>query len=129
MTRSNSPMTMRARWAWTAGAAILGCLAVSGTFMEAQSGAQNGEWATYGGDLSNTHYAPLDQIKADSFNNLLIAWRFKTDGLGPRPEFRFEGTPLMVRGVVYTTAGTRRDVVALDAATGELLWVHGEREG
>ncbi len=40
-----------------------------------------------------------------------------------------EDTPLMVSGVVYTTAGTRRDVVALDAATGELLWVHGEKEG
>jgi glucose dehydrogenase len=35
----------------------------------------------------------------------------------------------MVHGVVYSTAGTRRSVVALDAATGELLWVHGEHEG
>ena len=35
----------------------------------------------------------------------------------------------MVNGVLYATAGTRRDVVALDAATGELLWVHGDHEG
>ena len=35
----------------------------------------------------------------------------------------------MVKGVVYTTAGSRRSVVALDAPTGELLWVHGEHEG
>jgi quinoprotein glucose dehydrogenase len=49
--------------------------------------------------------------------------------LGPRPEFNFEGTPLMANGVIYSTAGTRRAVVALDAATGELLWVHGEHEG
>ena len=35
----------------------------------------------------------------------------------------------MVNGVLYTTAGSRRDVVALDAATGELLWTHGEHEG
>ena len=35
----------------------------------------------------------------------------------------------MVNGIVYTTAGSRRAVVALDAATGELLWVHGEHEG
>ena len=55
---------------------------------------------------------------------LEVAWRFKTDSLGPRPEFKLEGTPLMVNGVLYTTAGTRRSVVALDAATGELLWVH-----
>ena len=95
----------------------------------AQMGAQNGEWRSYGGDLGNTHYAPLDQINASNFGQLKVAWRFKTDNLGPRPEFNFEGTPLMANGVIYSTAGTRRAVVALDAATGELLWVHGEHEG
>src|ERR1700733_497647 len=94
-----------------------------------QSGAQNGEWRSYGGDLGNTHYSPLDQINADNFNKLQVAWRFKTANLGPRPEFNFEGTPLMANGVIYSTAGTRRAVVALDAATGELLWVHNEHEG
>src|SRR5206468_5314376 len=48
---------------------------------------------------------------------------------GNRPEFKLEGTPLMAGGVVYATAGSRRGVIALDAATGELLWVHGEHEG
>lgn len=95
----------------------------------AQMGAQNGEWRSYGGDLGNTHYAPLDQINAGNFSQLKVAWRFKTDNLGPRPEFNFEGTPLMANGVIYSTAGTRRAVVALDAATGELLWLHGEHEG
>ncbi|HEY6390550.1 MAG TPA: PQQ-binding-like beta-propeller repeat protein, partial [Bryobacteraceae bacterium] len=95
----------------------------------AQTGAKNGEWRTYGGDLGSTRYSPLDQINAQNFNKLEIAWRFKTDSLGPRPEYQFESTPLVVRGVLYSTAGTRRAVVALDAATGELLWVHGEREG
>ena len=94
-----------------------------------QSGAKNGEWTTYGADLANTRYSPLDQISAGNFNNLEIAWRFKTESLGPRPEFNFEATPLMARGVVYSTAGTRRAVVALDAATGELMWMHSEREG
>jgi len=104
---------------------VLSCaLSVSG-----QSGAKNGEWRTYGGDLGNTHYSPLDQINAANFSKLQIAWRFKTENLGPRPEFNFEGTPLMANGVIYTTAGTRRAVAALDAGTGELLWVHGEREG
>ena len=58
-----------------------------------------------------------------NFNKLEVAWRFKTDNLGTRPEFKLEGTPLMVGGVLYTTAGTRRSVVALDAQTGELIWV------
>jgi quinoprotein glucose dehydrogenase len=95
----------------------------------AQTGAKNGEWRAYGADLGNTHYSPLDQVSAANFNTLQVAWRFKTDNLGPRPEFNFEGTPLMANGVVYSTAGTRRAVVAIDGATGELLWVHGEKEG
>jgi quinoprotein glucose dehydrogenase len=105
------------------------CLLSCTPTVSGQSGAKNGEWRTYGGDLGNTHYSPLDQINADNFSKLQVAWRFKTDNLGPRPELNFEGTPLMVGGVIYSTAGTRRAVVALDAATGELLWVHGEHEG
>jgi len=95
----------------------------------AQQGAKNGEWRTYGGDLGNTHYSALDQISASNFDKLEVAWRFKTSNLGPRPEFNLETTPLMANGVLYATAGTRRSVIALDAATGELLWVHGEKEG
>lgn len=89
----------------------------------------NGEWPSYSGDTRGSRYAPFDQINADNFSKLEVAWRFKTDALGPRPEFKLEGTPLMVGGVLYATAGTRRAVVALDAATGELLWVHSENEG
>ena len=94
-----------------------------------QSGATNGEWRAYGGDLGHTRYSPLDQINAANFSKLEIAWRFKTDNLGPRPEYQFESTPLMVRGVLYSTAGSRRAVVALDAGTGEQLWMHSENEG
>jgi len=93
------------------------------------SGTANGEWPAYHGTYRNHHYSPLAQIDASNFNSLEVAWRFKTDSLGNRPEYKLEGTPLMVGGVVYTTAGTRRAVVALDAATGELRWVHGEPEG
>lgn len=89
----------------------------------------DGEWPSYSGDTKGSRYAPFDQINADNFSKLEVAWRFKTDALGPRPEFKLEGTPLMAGGVVYATAGTRRAVVALDGATGELLWVHSENEG
>src|SRR5579872_2204360 len=94
-----------------------------------QLGTKDGEWPAYAGDLSNYRYSPLDQISASNFSKLEVAWRFKTDSLGTRPEYKLEGTPIMVKGVVYATAGTRRSVIALDAATGELLWVHGEHEG
>jgi quinoprotein glucose dehydrogenase len=108
---------------------IVFVLAGTGVRLAGQSGTSNGEWRTYGGDLGNTRYAPLDQINKDNFNKLEVAWRFKTDMLGPAPEYNYESTPLMVNGVLYCTAGSRRAVVALDAATGELLWMHGEREG
>lgn len=87
------------------------------------------EWPTHGADLAGSRYRPLDQINASNFSKLEIAWRFRTDSIGNRPEFKLEGTPLMINGVLYATAGSRRAAIALDAATGELLWVHGEHEG
>jgi glucose dehydrogenase len=90
---------------------------------------KNGEWPHYTSDLAGTRYSPLDQINADNFNKLEVAWRFKTDNLGTRPEYKLEGTPLMVKGMIYTTAGTRRSIIALRADTGELVWVHAEFEG
>src|SRR6267142_2278795 len=119
-----SGMGMLLRTALALGAVFL----CTTTRMSAQSAANGAEWPTYGGDLANTRYRPLDQINAAHFSKLQIAWRFKTDSLGPRPEFKLEGTPLMVKGVLYTTAGSRRAVVALDAGTGELLWMHSEQE-
>ena len=90
---------------------------------------ENGDWPSYGGDTGHTRYSPLDQIDASNFSELEVAWRFKTDNLGSGPEFKLEGTPLVAGGVLYATAGTRRAVVALDASTGELLWIHSEHEG
>jgi quinoprotein glucose dehydrogenase len=95
----------------------------------AQQGAAGGEWPTYGGDLGHTRYSALDQIDAANFGELEVAWRFGVANLGPTPEYNLQSTPLMIDGVVYSTAGSRRDVVALDAATGELLWVHRFDEG
>ena len=103
------------------------CTAVSPVM--GQSGAAGGEWSSYGGDLGHTRYAPLDQITADNFDDLEVAWRFKTDNLGPMPEFRFQSTPLVIGGKLYSTGGSRRAVVALDAATGELNWVYSLDEG
>src|SRR5215470_10993392 len=94
-----------------------------------QPSTKNGEWPHYTADLKGTRYSPLDQINGSNFNKLEIAWRFKTDSLGPFPEYKLEGTPLMIKGVLYATGGTRRSVVALDAKTGELIWAHSYREG
>ena len=94
-----------------------------------QPSTRNGDWPMYTADLRGSKYSPLAQINAGNFSKLEVAWRFKTDNLGARPEFKLEGTPLVVKGVLYTTAGTRRSVVALDAKTGELMWIYSLREG
>jgi quinoprotein glucose dehydrogenase len=104
-------------------------LAMIAITASAQWHPKDTEWPTYTADLAGTKYRPLDQINASNFNKLEIAWRFKTDNLGTRPEYKLEGTPLMVNGVIYATAGTRRAVVALEAKTGEIIWVHSLREG
>lgn len=95
----------------------------------AQRGAPDGQWPAYGGDLGHTRYSPLARIDADNFSALEVAWRFRTDNFGPAPEYRYQATPLMVDGKVYVTAGSRRAAAALDAGTGELLWMHRLDEG
>mgnify|MGYP000116619053 CR=1 FL=1 len=94
-----------------------------------QPSTKNGEWPMYTADLSGSKYSPLDQINGSNFSKLEVAWRFKTDNLGPRPENKLEGTPIMVKGTVYATAGTRRAVVALNGATGEIKWMYALDEG
>src|SRR5213083_1473265 len=97
---------------------LTGCLCMAVSALDREHGRDT-EWPTYAADLAGTRYRPLDQINASNFNQLEVAWRFKTDSLGNRPEYKLEGTPLAIRGVLYTTAGTRRSVVALDGKTGE----------
>ncbi len=103
--------------------AVLSLLALSGRSALAQNGAADGEWRHYGGDAGSTRYSPLDQITPENVDALEIAWRWKAASYGPRPEYNYQATPLMVNGVLYVTAGTARDVVAIDATTGETLWM------
>ncbi len=107
---------------------VAGCIAVSAV-VSGQTGVTNGEWPHWGGDLGGTKYSPLDQINRDNVKNLRIAWRWKTENYGMRPQNNMEGTPLMVGGVLYTTAGFRPNVAAIDAATGETLWMYRLDEG
>ena len=94
-----------------------------------QSGARNGEWRVWGADNATSHYSPLDQINRDNVKDLQVAWRWKSENMGPRPHFEWKGSPLMVDGVLYATTGSRRNVVAIDAATGETLWMFRYDEG
>ena len=119
-------MSRRIRWSQLVLLCVLACMTVA---IKGQGGAGAGEWRTYGGDLGSTRYVPHDQINAGNFSKLQVAWRFKTDVFGIRPDYNLQTTPLMINGVLYATAGTRRDAVAIDAATGELLWMFRLDEG
>src|SRR5262245_35352040 len=116
----------------SAGVALAVALIWAGPNVTGQSGQPStakGEWPYYTADLKGSRYSPLDQINASNFSKLEVARGFKSDSFGPCPAFKLEATPLMVNGGLYTTAGTRRAVIALDAKTGEQLWTHSLREG
>jgi quinoprotein glucose dehydrogenase len=93
----------------------------------AQHGAPaTGEWRTYDGDNGGTRYAPLDQITRDNVKNLTVAWSWKFDNFGGGTS---ETTPLLANGVLYFTVGPRRNVIAVNPATGETLWTFRVDEG
>jgi quinoprotein glucose dehydrogenase len=95
----------------------------------AQPRVRPGEWHTFAADAASTKYSPLDQINRATVKDLRIAWRWKTNNLGPAPDYNLQATPIMVGGMLYTTAGSRRDVAAIDAATGETHWIYRLDEG
>ena len=87
------------------------------------------EWPHYGGNLAAHRYSPLGQINRDNVASLRVEWRYGAGNFGPRPEPKMESTPIMIGGVLYTTAGTTRNVVAIDAVTGETLWLWRPNDG
>src|ERR1700733_2822692 len=117
------------RLASVAAIALLSVIGTASAQSTGQPSPAKGDWPMYFADPSGSRYSPLDQINGSNFNQLQQAWHFKTDKLGGRPEFKLEGTPLEINGTVYTTGGSRRDVIALNAKTGELKWVYGMDEG
>jgi quinoprotein glucose dehydrogenase len=88
-----------------------------------------GDWPSYGRDLGNSRYSPLDQITRDNVATLRVAWRWKSDNFSVPAEYRNESTPIMVNGTLYFTAGATRWVVAADATTGATKWAWHLDEG
>jgi quinoprotein glucose dehydrogenase len=96
----------------------------------AGSGARRrGEWSAYGANKANTKYSPLDQIDKQNVSSLRVAWRWtspdmevvkQTPGLVTG---KFEATPIMVNGVLYTSTSLSQ-VAAIDPATGRTRWVY-----
>ena len=89
-------------------------------------GTENGEWHYLGGDAAHTRYSPLDQIDASNLEDLEVAWIWRADNFGPTVDYAFKSTPSFVDGILYTVASERRQVAAIDPATGEILWTFRE---
>jgi len=116
-----------ARGVLTASTLILAASGALARSAAAQDGSvPPGEWRYWGATASSTRYSPLDQINADNFQDLEIAWIWRGDNFGPRPDYILRSVPLYVDGKVFTVAGRRRTVAALDAGTGETLWTFRE---
>jgi quinoprotein glucose dehydrogenase len=107
---TKSPVLLLSLAAWTA--------------LSAPAQTTNGEWRYYSGELRGTKYSALDQINASNVKNLQLAWRWKAANFSQRPDTNWEVTPIVVGNVMYFTAGLRRDAIAVDATTGETLWMY-----
>lgn len=96
-----------------------------------QSGTSvyEGDWPLYHGGEFSQRYSPLDQINADNVQELEIAWRFSTQGIGPDLVYNNPATPLEIDGTLYTNVGSTRNVMALDATSGQILWIYRYQEG
>ena len=87
------------------------------------------EWLHHRGTPYGTNYSPLDLIHEGNVSKLEVVWRWKSDNFGSSPWPNYQVTPLMAKGVLYATAGANRSVVAIDAVTGETLWMYRLDEG
>jgi quinoprotein glucose dehydrogenase len=95
----------------------------------AVAAGQDVGWPVYGGNLAAQRYSALASIDRNNVARLEVAWRWSTGNYGPRPEQRNETTPLLIDGVLYTTVGLTRNVVAIDPKTGETLWIWRPHDG
>ncbi len=96
-----------------------------------QSGTSvyDGDWPDYHGNKHAQRYSPLEQINADNAGSLELAWSFSTEHFGPNTDYNNPSTPLEVDGVLYANIASTRNVVALDATSGQVLWLWRPQEG
>ena len=89
-------------------------------------GTENGEWHYLGGDAGHTRSSALDQINAGNFEDLDMAWLWRADNFAPDVNNSSKSTPSYIDGILYTAVSSRRQLVAIDPATGETLWTYRE---
>jgi len=101
---------------------LAACLAqVMGAPDPAQSAQRGGlrDWPVYGGDPQDTRYSSLAQINRGNVSQLQVAWTYDTGETDEKGGL--QTSPLIVNGVLYACTPSQK-VIALDAATGKLVW-------
>ncbi len=106
--------------------ALVMLMTTAATHAQRLPGTENGEWRYLGGDAGHTRYSPLDQINAGNFGELEEVWAWRSDNFGPNLDYFSRATPIYVDGMLYSVATPRRQVIAMDPATGENLWTFRE---
>ena len=114
-----------ARFVFTASAFALASQALGQT----NTSVNEGDWPVYHGNEFAQRYSPLDQINASNVESLQIAWNFSTEKFGPPTDFTNPSTPLEIDGILYANVASTRNVIALDATSGQLLWMWRPQEG
>ena len=104
--------------------AVLAAVALPAHAQQRQN--PDGEWRYQSADAWGTRYSPVDQINAGNFGDLEVAWVWRADNFGPGVDPQMKSTPTYIDGILYTVAGQRRTVAAIDPATGETIWTYRE---
>ncbi|WP_165793828.1 PQQ-binding-like beta-propeller repeat protein [Hyphococcus luteus] len=114
----------------SAGVAISGCVAAAPRSFSADPAVRRAwEWPVYGATNAATKYSPLAGIHGGNFNELKIAWEWRSPDeaiISDNPDFRpgeFQATPIMVDGRLFVSTAMSQ-VCAIDPETGRTLWVH-----
>src|SRR5882762_2484063 len=113
---SNKMMTRGFTIVLLAGIASSSCTLTTAAQTSSTSKKSVADWSTYGGQPANDHYSALHQINKSNISKLKVAWTYDTGEDGG-----METNPLVVGSVIFTYTPSQK-VIALDAATGKLLW-------
>src|SRR5258705_6553704 len=106
--------------------AILNLVVHSRTYAQTSHAGAGKDWSVYGGGPESTHYSSLKQINRKNVRNLKVAWTFDSEDAYPGSEMQCN--PLVVNGVLFATT-PKVNVIALNSATGKLLWRFDPHQG
>ena len=75
-------------------------------------------WLTHSGSPLSQRHSALAKIHPGNVKELELKWVFQSASFE-----KFEATPLVVHGILYTVQAPN-DIVAIDAATGRIFWTY-----